>query len=112
MTSLTFPPFQNDITRHTILKENVKGRRRLRPVEYSLVSVDGSHYEDEDGVWEDGGTTTMLEFPVKKKHVNDGRVEIKCKASASNGLYESETVVNVPVIAFSVYQFTLPIVIK
>ena len=76
----------------------MKGRRRLRPVEYSLVSVDGSHYEDEDGVWEDGGTTTMLEFPVKKKHVNDGRVEIKCKASASNGLYESETVVNVPVI--------------
>ena len=100
MTSLTFPPFQNDITRHTILKENVKGRRRLRPVEYSLVSVDGSHYEDEDGVWEDGGTTTMLEFPVKKKHVNDGRVEIKCKASASNGLYESETVVNVPVIRY------------
>ena len=83
----------------------------MRPFEYSVVSMEDLHgaapgdagrevFEDGDmeAAWEDGGTTTMLEFPVKKKHVNDGRVEIKCKASASNGLYESETVVNVPVI--------------
>ena len=32
--------FQNDIQVRKILKENVKGRKRMRPFEYSLVSVD------------------------------------------------------------------------
>ena len=71
-------------------------------------------------MWEDGGTTTILEFPVKQHHVTHGKVgpenknrkypqyvtfqtsffkvEVRCRASAASGLYESETIVNVPVV--------------
>ena len=84
--------FQNDIQVRKILKENVKGRKRMRPFEYSVVR------EGEDEVeFEGGGTTTVLEFPVKKHHVRQGKVEVRCKASAANDLYESETVVRIPV---------------
>ena len=56
-----------------ILKENVKGRRKMRPFEYSVVSVEsreggGEEVWQEGGgaeVWEDGGTTTILELPVR-----------------------------------------------
>ena len=74
----------------------------MRPFEYSLVSEDGSKTSPFDD--EDGGTTTVLEFPVKKHHVRQGKVEIKCKATAASGLYESETIVNVPVMKDS-YRF-------
>ena len=74
----------------------------MRPFEYSLVNDDGSKTSpfDDDG----GGTTTVLEFPVKKHHVRQGKVEVKCKATAASGLYESETIVNVPVMKDS-YRF-------
>ena len=103
----TFPLFQNDIQVQKILKENVKGRRRMRPFEYSVVNVDGEgigQFEEPagDDDWEDGGTTTILEFPVKKHHVEKGKVEVKCRAGViinSNypPVYESETIVNIPV---------------
>lgn len=76
--------FQNDVQVQKILKENVKGRRKMRPFEYSVVSVEGEglgKFEEmgEDEMWEDGGTTTILEFPVKKPHVIKGKVEVKCR---------------------------------
>ena len=37
----------------------------------------------------------------RNHHVSKGRVEVKCRASAANGLYESETIVNVPVVSKS-----------
>ena len=74
----------------------------MRPFEYSLVSEDGSNSSPFDE--EDDGTTTVLEFPVKKHHVRQGKVEIKCKATAASGLYDSETIVNVPVMKDS-YRF-------
>ena len=74
----------------------------MRPFEYSLVSEEGSNNSPFDD--EDGGTTTVLEFPVKKHHVRQGKVEIKCKATAASGLYEAETIVNVPVMKDS-YRF-------
>ena len=82
------------------MKENVKGRKRMRPFEYSVVR------EGEDEVeYEGGGTTTVLEFPVRKHHVKQGQVEVRCKASAANDLYESETVVRVPVLTgFSFFE--------
>lgn len=56
----------------------------MRPFEYSVVSVEGEglgKFEEmgEDEMWEDGGTTTILEFPVKKPHVIKGKVEVKCR---------------------------------
>eukprot|EP00090_Calanus_glacialis_P019525 TRINITY_DN29980_c0_g1_i1.p1 TRINITY_DN29980_c0_g1~~TRINITY_DN29980_c0_g1_i1.p1 ORF type:complete len:305 (-),score=33.92 TRINITY_DN29980_c0_g1_i1:178-1092(-) len=92
----------NDIQVQKILKENVKGRKRMRPFEYSLVSEDGTHTSPFDD--DDGGTTTVLEFPVKKHHVRQGKIEVKCKATAASGLYESETIVNVPIMKDS-YRF-------
>ena len=72
----------------------------MRPFEYSVVR------EGEDEVeFEGGGTTTVLEFPVKKHHVRQGKVEVRCKASAANDLYESETVVRIPVVtSFSFFE--------
>ena len=83
----------------------------MRPFEYSVVSMEDLHgaapgdagrevFEDGDmeAAWEDGGTTTVLEFPVRKHHVREGKVQVKCKASAAKGLYEQETIVNVPVV--------------
>ena len=91
---------QNDIQVQKILKENVKGRKKMRPFEYSLVRD-----EDTDLELEEGGTTTILEFPVKNHHVKQGSVKVTCKASASNGLYESETDVKVPVVrSFSFFE--------
>ena len=91
---------QNDIQVQKILKENVKGRKKMRPFEYSLVRD-----EDTDLELEGGGTTTILEFPVKNHHVKQGSVKVTCKASASNGLYESETDVKVPVVrSFSFFE--------
>ena len=92
---------QNDVQVQKILKENVKGRKKMRPFEYSLVR-DG---DKEDMEFEGGGTTTILEFPVKNHHVKQGSVKVTCKASASNGLYESETDVKVPVVrSFSFFE--------
>ena len=72
----------------------------MRPFEYSLVT-DG----EKDVEFEGGGTTTVLEFPVKKHHVKQGKVEVRCKASAANELYESETVVRIPVVnSFSFFE--------
>ena len=80
----------------------MKGRKRLKPFEYSLVREEEEEPEPE---FEAGGTTTVLEFPVKNHHVRQGKVEVKCKASASKGLYESETVVQVPVVrSFSFFE--------
>lgn len=108
----------NDIQVQKILKENVKGRKKMRPFEYSVVSMEDHHgagprdegrnmFEDEEAeaAWEDGGTTTILEFPVRKHHVREGKVQVKCKASAAKGLYEQETIVNVPVVrSFSFFD--------
>ena len=61
----------------------------MRPFEYSVVSMEDHHgagprdegrnmFEDEEAeaAWEDGGTTTILEFPVRKHHVREGKVII------------------------------------
>ena len=81
----------------------------MRPFEYSVVSMEDHHgggpgdggremFDDRDSGWEDGGTTTILEFPVRKHHVREGKVQVKCRASAASGLYEQETIVNVPIV--------------
>ena len=85
----------------------------MRPFEYSVVSMEDQYGDvprdtgrnmfqdgdpEEEAAWEDGGTTTILEFPVRKHHVREGKVQVKCKASAAQGLYEQETIVNVPVV--------------
>ena len=72
----------------------------MRPFEYSVVREGADEVE-----FEGGGTTTVLEFPVKKHHVRQGKVEVRCKASAANDLYESETVVRIPVVtSFSFFE--------
>ena len=49
----------------------------MRPFEYSLVTVEDREKmrEQEEELWEDGGTTTILEFPVRKHHVQHGKVK-------------------------------------
>jgi len=69
-----------------------QGNRRLRAYEYTLLKEGVGRRREEDG------TTKVLELQITQHIVNKHhKVEVKCRATAENGLYTSDTIVEVPV---------------
>jgi len=69
-----------------------QGNRRLRAYEYSLLKEGAGRRREEDG------TTKVLELQITPHLVNKHhKIEVKCRATAGNGLYTSDTIVEAPV---------------
>merc|ERR1712098_170084 len=72
-----------------ILAEALKTRRRLRAYEYSIEGVDKELGMGDAHLGE--GTVTQLKLMVQSRHVHDGSVEVRCRATAAGGVYHAES---------------------